>query len=42
MQFRNVKDLREANAKLLKLERFNEFGDPIELLTTIFKDYIPN
>ncbi len=32
MLFKNVKDMREANNKFLKLDKFSDFQDPIDLL----------
>lgn len=39
--FQNIRDMRDLNKKYLKLEKYSEFSDPIQLLQTIFKDHIP-
>jgi CTD small phosphatase-like protein 2 len=41
MLFKNVKDMREANQKFLRLDKYSEFSDPIDLLSTVFKEQIP-
>lgn len=39
MQFKNVKDVRDLNSQLLKLNRFSEYDDPNELLRAEFYEY---
>ena len=36
----NVKDVREGIRNSLKLNMFNEFSDPIELMRILFEDLI--
>ena len=35
-----VKDVREINRKVFKLNRFLDFQDPIELIQEVFPEYI--
>ncbi|CAD8174402.1 unnamed protein product [Paramecium pentaurelia] len=41
MAMKYAKDVRQFNQQYLKLDRFGEFKDPIQLLETLFKEYIP-
>ncbi|CAD8127931.1 unnamed protein product [Paramecium sonneborni] len=41
MAIKYAKDVRQFNQQYLKFDRFQEFKDPIQLLETLFKEYIP-
>lgn len=36
----HVRDIREVNKKLLKVSRFPEYKDPVDLLQNLFEDLI--
>ena len=42
MQFRTVKDMRDLNSRSLKVDNYAQYSDPIELLQTLFKEFIPS
>ncbi|CAK93523.1 unnamed protein product (macronuclear) [Paramecium tetraurelia] len=41
MSMRTVRDVRQYNSQNLKLDKFAQFTDAIELLQSLHKDYIP-
>ncbi|CAK89905.1 unnamed protein product (macronuclear) [Paramecium tetraurelia] len=41
MSLRTVRDVRQYNSQNLKLDKFAQFSDPIDLLQSLHKDYIP-
>ncbi|CAD8184206.1 unnamed protein product [Paramecium pentaurelia] len=41
MSLRTVRDVRQYNSQNLKLDKFAQFTDPIDLLQSLHKDYIP-
>ncbi|CAD8090480.1 unnamed protein product [Paramecium primaurelia] len=41
MSLRTVRDVKQYNSQNLKLDKFTQFTDPIDLLQSLYKDYIP-
>lgn len=41
MSFRGCRDLRDMNQRYLKVEKYGEYQDPVELLQALFREYIP-